>query len=92
MLTPSGIICRRVIGDASETAILRCMEVQTGGVAKIRRKSPKVFEIPFNSTNKWQLSIHRMDMEPAHESLLVAMKVSSIFDFIGVLGIPTNFL
>ena len=30
-------------------------------VGSIRQASPKVAEIPFNSTNKWQLSIHEVE-------------------------------
>lgn len=52
---------RPCIGDASETAVLRCMERLVGNVKKIRRKLPKVAEIPFNSVNKYQVSIHKVD-------------------------------
>merc|ERR1711990_270653 len=31
------------------------------GVETIRGKNPKVVEIPFNSTNKWQLSVHEVE-------------------------------
>lgn len=47
-----------IIGDASETAILRFCEYfkQTDDY---REKYKKVFELPFNSKNKFQLSIHQ---------------------------------
>merc|ERR1719259_981716 len=32
-----------------------------GKVETIRGKNPKVVEIPFNSTNKWQLSVHEVE-------------------------------
>lgn len=50
-------------GDASETAVLRCMEHLTGNVKNFRRKFPKVAEIPFNSVNKYQVSIHKTSNE-----------------------------
>ena len=47
---------RDCTGDASESAILKCMELAVGDVASYRRKNPKVCEIPFNSTNKYHVS------------------------------------
>ena len=49
---------REAIGDASEVAILKYMEILTGGVETYRKKFPKVFEVPFNSTNKYALTIN----------------------------------
>lgn len=46
-----------IVGDASETALFRYTSTFTD-VEQLRARFPKVFEIPFNSTNKWQLSIH----------------------------------
>ncbi|RWS04851.1 sodium/potassium-transporting ATPase subunit alpha-like protein, partial [Dinothrombium tinctorium] len=46
------------IGDASEIAILRFMEIITSGVKEYRSSYTKVFEVPFNSTNKYHLTIH----------------------------------
>ncbi len=46
-----------IVGDASETALFRYTSTFSD-VDAIRARFPKVFEIPFNSTNKWQLSIH----------------------------------
>ncbi|XP_043500681.1 sodium/potassium-transporting ATPase subunit alpha-like [Polistes fuscatus] len=48
---------RDVIGDASETGILRFCE-HIHFTDAFREKYPKVAEIPFNSTLKYQLSIH----------------------------------
>ncbi|KAK9412577.1 sodium/potassium-transporting ATPase subunit alpha-2-like [Crotalus adamanteus] len=45
-------------GDASESALLKCIELSWGSVGEMRERNPKVAEIPFNSTNKYQLSIH----------------------------------
>lgn len=47
---------RIVVGDASETALLKFSEVALGDVMEIRKKNRKVVEIPFNSTNKFQVS------------------------------------
>ncbi|KAI6061815.1 Potassium-transporting ATPase alpha chain 1 [Aix galericulata] len=49
---------REVIGDASETALLKFAEVTVGTVSEARGRFPKVAELPFNSTNKFQLSVH----------------------------------
>merc|ERR1712178_245603 len=47
------------IGDASESGILKCTEILTGGkTLSMRDQMTKVHEVPFNSTNKYQLSIH----------------------------------
>ncbi|ODM99113.1 Sodium/potassium-transporting ATPase subunit alpha-B [Orchesella cincta] len=67
------VLKRLVQGDASETAILKCMELQFGNVAKYRQKYPKLCEIPFNSTNKFQVSIHDM-RNPADPRYLLVMK------------------
>merc|ERR1711892_742233 len=56
---------KEVNGDASEAAILKCTELSHGGVMDYRAKNKKVCEIPFNSTNKYQVSIHETaDSDP----------------------------
>merc|ERR1719445_2343791 len=52
------ILKREVNGDASEAAILKCTELSLGDTMAYREKRKKVCEIPFNSTNKYQVSIH----------------------------------
>jgi sodium/potassium-transporting ATPase subunit alpha len=52
------VMKRSCTGDASETAILQYSEHILGNVMKYRNEHTKVFEIPFNSTNKYQVSIH----------------------------------
>lgn len=49
---------REIIGDASETGILRFCE-HIHPTQKIREAHPKVAEIPFSSITKYQMSIHR---------------------------------
>ena len=44
------------LGDASESALLKCVELSLGDVENRRKKNAKVAEIPFNSTNKYQVS------------------------------------
>uniref|UniRef100_A0A4X1VU39 Sodium/potassium-transporting ATPase subunit alpha n=1 Tax=Sus scrofa TaxID=9823 RepID=A0A4X1VU39_PIG len=53
--------------DASESALLKFIEQSYSSVKEMREKSPKVAEIPFNSTNKYQMSIHlRGDSSQTH--------------------------
>jgi len=52
---------RKVQGDASETAILQFNEIVVGKVEEYREKNKRVCEIPFNSANKYQVSIHETD-------------------------------
>ncbi|KAI1305853.1 Sodium/potassium-transporting ATPase subunit alpha [Halotydeus destructor] len=67
------ILKRECAGDASETAILKCMELTVGNVTGYRAKSKKVCEIPFNSTNKFHVTIHETD-DPNDSSYLLCMK------------------
>lgn len=46
---------RETAGDASESALLKCIELCCGSVRDMRARNPKVVEIPFNSTNKYQV-------------------------------------
>ncbi|XP_073441081.1 potassium-transporting ATPase alpha chain 2 [Dendrobates tinctorius] len=67
------IMKKVVVGDASETALLKFSEVLTKNVMNIRSHNRKVCEIPFNSTNKFQLSIHETD-DPQDQRFLLVMK------------------
>lgn len=67
------IFDRETSGDASESALLKCIEIAVGNVAGIRQRNPKVCEIPFNSTNKYQVSIHKTE-DPNDPSYLLVMK------------------
>merc|ERR1711962_1255324 len=73
-----GVLQREVNGDASEAAILKCTELSTkaehGGVMAYRKKNPKVCEIPFNSTNKYQVSVHDTKAMDDSQEYLIAMK------------------
>ncbi|ORY48325.1 calcium ATPase [Rhizoclosmatium globosum] len=49
---------RNISGDATDKAVLRFAE-SLGSVSKIRNAFTKLFEIPFNSRNKWMMTIQR---------------------------------
>merc|ERR1712055_497430 len=68
-----GVLKREVNGDASEAAILKCTELSKGDVIGYRKRNPKVCEIPFNSANKFQVSIHETD-DPNENRYLLVMK------------------
>lgn len=51
------IFFREVNGDASEAALLKCMTLALDDVMSVRRRNRKICEIPFNSTNKYQVII-----------------------------------
>merc|ERR1711981_1479049 len=65
------ILKREVNGDASEAAILKCTELSKGNVMDYRARNKKVCEIPFNSTNKFQVSIHEQEDKSDTRYLLV---------------------
>ncbi|KAM4702992.1 potassium-transporting ATPase alpha chain 1 [Rhinophrynus dorsalis] len=64
---------RIVIGDASETALLKFSELTVGNVMEYRDRFKKAAEVPFNSTNKFQLSIHELQ-DPLDLRYLMVMK------------------
>merc|ERR1719266_3167683 len=65
------ILKREVNGDAFEAALLKCCELTMGKVMERRQKNKKVCEIPFNSANKYQVSIHETDEKDDKRPLLV---------------------
>merc|ERR1719419_1184804 len=67
------ILKRDVAGDASEAALLKCIELCCGSVSGMRDKYNKIAEIPFNSTNKYQLSVHK-NTTPGETKHLLVMK------------------
>jgi len=66
------VLKREVNGDASEAALLKCTELTSGNVIDYRRRNKKVCEVPFNSTNKFQVSIH--ETNDSDQRYLLAMK------------------
>merc|ERR1711997_1109528 len=67
------ILKKEVNGDASEAAILKCTELTNGNVMEYRAKNKKLVEIPFNSTNKFQVSVHETS-DPSDKRALLVMK------------------
>merc|ERR1712212_739967 len=67
------VLKREVNGDASEAAILKCTELSKGGVMEYRKRNKKACEIPFNSANKFQVSIHETE-DPNDARYLLVMK------------------
>ncbi|OQS04799.1 sodium/potassium-transporting ATPase subunit alpha [Thraustotheca clavata] len=58
------------IGDASESAMIKfCQEKRD--IIEYRNNNTKIKEIPFNSRNKYQLSIHKQDNDESKPMLLV---------------------
>uniref|UniRef100_A0A671RHZ8 ATPase Na+/K+ transporting subunit alpha 1a, tandem duplicate 4 n=1 Tax=Sinocyclocheilus anshuiensis TaxID=1608454 RepID=A0A671RHZ8_9TELE len=51
-------------GDASESALLKCIELCCGSVTEMREKYTKIAEIPFNSTNKYQVFLNQGVVSP----------------------------
>ncbi|XP_072281762.1 potassium-transporting ATPase alpha chain 2-like [Pyxicephalus adspersus] len=64
---------KTVNGDASEAALLKFTEQIFENVIEIRKRNTKVLEIPFNSSNKYQVSIH-IPEDPAEKGYLLVMK------------------
>ncbi|XP_026725207.1 sodium/potassium-transporting ATPase subunit alpha-like [Trichoplusia ni] len=56
---------RKILGDASESAILRYMEVNRSAT-QLREENPKEAEIPFSSAYKYQVTIHRMQLSRSY--------------------------
>merc|ERR1712212_462907 len=67
------VLKMEVNGDASEAAILKCTELSKGNVMEFRNQNKKVCEIPFNSSNKFQVSIHESN-DPSDKGYLLVMK------------------
>merc|ERR1712209_115164 len=67
------ILKKEVNGDASEAAVLKCTELTKGNVMDYRARNKKVCEIPFNSQNKFQVSIHETE-DPNEKRYLMVMK------------------
>ena len=55
------VMRRLVAGDASETALLKCVATSMPSVEEYRRTQPKVAEIPFSSANKYQVCVKDLE-------------------------------
>ncbi|AEO68317.1 uncharacterized protein THITE_125028 [Thermothielavioides terrestris NRRL 8126] len=50
---------REVLGDATETGLIRYAADQLSNFDILAEKFPKVFELPFSSETKWHMTIHQ---------------------------------
>ncbi|PSC70763.1 sodium potassium-transporting ATPase subunit alpha-1 [Micractinium conductrix] len=64
-----GLTCT---GDASESGLIKCTELLRS-VEEYHAACPKLHEIKFNSTNKWQLSVHKPE-DPAAQHPVIVLK------------------
>lgn len=60
---------RDTSGDASESALLKCVELSSGSVQTLRENNRKVSEIPFNSTNKYQVHLQETHTQSCKEHI-----------------------
>lgn len=58
--------------DASEAGLAKCMQVLRD-IDEYRSACPKLFEIKFNSTNKWALTIHKPE-DPNTQHPVICVK------------------
>ncbi|KAI0956666.1 hypothetical protein AcW1_005290 [Taiwanofungus camphoratus] len=63
---------RTILGDATETGLTRFAGRYITSYDELHKRHPKVFEIPFNSSNKWALVI--LDKPHASGSLTLYIK------------------
>jgi sodium/potassium-transporting ATPase subunit alpha len=50
---------REILGDATESGLIRYAADQLDNFDTLAEEYPKVFELPFNSDTKWHMSIHK---------------------------------
>merc|ERR1712004_191614 len=69
------MLCNRAEfkGGQQAVSILKCTELTKGNVMDYRARNKKVCEIPFNSQNKFQVSIHETE-DPNEKRYLIVMK------------------
>ncbi|GAA5813534.1 hypothetical protein MFLAVUS_007013 [Mucor flavus] len=76
---------RTVFGDATDSAILRFaegMDPSKATIETMRADSEKIFEIPFNSKNKWMMTIARPLKRSMAESLSSASTPVQLKDWV----------
>ncbi|KAI1314386.1 hypothetical protein EDD11_002212 [Mortierella claussenii] len=62
---------RQVLGDATESGLTRFAAANIGNFDNLGELYPKVFEVPFNSENKWAMTIHRKEHANGKFTLLM---------------------
>jgi sodium/potassium-transporting ATPase subunit alpha len=65
------VLKRETKGDASESAIIKFVE-PIRSIVEYRGANPRIFSIPFNSSNKWMLAIH--SQENPNDPLIAMVK------------------
>lgn len=68
--TDKPVLDRSCRGDASETALIKFVE-PLRSIEEYRSKFPRVAAIPFNSTNKWMLTICKQPLDISPDALLM---------------------
>lgn len=74
------LLRKDTIGDASESGILKMTEMLTGNTMGLRKQYTKVHEIPFNSTNKYAVSIHEDKKHNSNYKLVMKGAPERILD------------
>ncbi|KAG0377383.1 hypothetical protein BGX24_006216 [Mortierella sp. AD032] len=62
---------RQVLGDATESGLTRFAAANIGNFDDMNDLYPKVFEVPFNSENKWAMTIHDKSHDHGRFTLLM---------------------
>ncbi|KAF9097246.1 hypothetical protein BGX27_000988 [Mortierella sp. AM989] len=62
---------RQVLGDATESGLLRFAAANIANFDQLNDLYPKVFEVPFNSENKWAMTIHHKEHDNGKFTLLI---------------------
>ncbi|GJJ69053.1 sodium/potassium-transporting ATPase subunit alpha [Entomortierella parvispora] len=62
---------RQVLGDATESGLIRFASSNIGNFDDLSDLYPKVFEVPFNSENKWAMTIHNKEHADGRFTLLI---------------------
>lgn len=67
---------RQVFGGPTDTGLLRFAETVLGNVMGVRDRNKKVFEVPFNSTNKYKVvHLFPVPFSSSHQSLPLQLSV-----------------
>ncbi|KAF9296011.1 hypothetical protein BGZ74_010519 [Mortierella antarctica] len=62
---------RVVLGDATESGLTRFAAANIGNFDEMSDMYPKAFEVPFNSDNKWAMTIHNKEHATGKYTLLI---------------------
>ncbi|OMH78809.1 Sodium/potassium-transporting ATPase subunit alpha-2 [Zancudomyces culisetae] len=66
---------RVLIGDATESGLTRFAGTCLPNYDDIQKQYPKKFEIPFNSANKWMLTVHEFETTENSQGKVLRMMV-----------------